>query len=131
MASRKPVHLAAFLLGSAALLFGIFVPRAHIPLIPCAFRYVTGYPCPFCGTTRAFLAAGHGAWGQGLRESPLGALLFPGAVVLAIWGAWGLWLGRKGDAGNLHARAVPRWVWPSVGVLVLVNWLYRLGCGLK
>lgn len=129
MASRKPVYLAAALFGLAALLFGILVPRAHVPLIPCAFRHLTGYPCPFCGTTRAFLAAGHGAWGEGMRESPMGALLFPGALALALWGAWGLWSVRKGD--SQQPSIAPRWLWLSVGVVVLANWVYRLGFGLK
>jgi hypothetical protein len=42
-----------------------------VPPIACAFRSITGLPCPTCGTTRALVALVHGAWRESLALHPL------------------------------------------------------------
>jgi hypothetical protein len=51
--------------------------------------------CPFCGTTRAFLAAGHGAWKTSVQTSPVGALLYAGMWGLALWSGARLWMRHR------------------------------------
>lgn len=41
----------------------------------CTFRSITGLPCPFCGTTRAFSAFSQGQFLESLRLNPLAFIL--------------------------------------------------------
>jgi hypothetical protein len=41
----------------------------------CTFRSITGLPCPFCGTTRAFGAFSQGQFLESLRLNPLAFIL--------------------------------------------------------
>lgn len=125
MSGARPVYVTAAAIGIAALLFGLFVPVDGAPWIPCGFLAITGYPCPFCGTTRAFLAAGHGAWRAAWLESPLGAVLFPAAGLLLVWSVWRL---ARGGSERLH---LPRSAWWIAAVAVAANWIYRLVNGLR
>ena len=40
-------------------------------MIVCAFRQVTGYPCPGCGLSRATRLAVRGRWSEASRQYPL------------------------------------------------------------
>jgi hypothetical protein len=61
----------AGLLGAAAV--WPFLP-VHPPLA-CPLRAATGIPCPFCGMTRACVAAVHGHLGTSLAFNPAGVLV--------------------------------------------------------
>jgi hypothetical protein len=50
--------------------------------VGCAFRAITGMPCPTCGATRAVLALLQGEWYAALRFNPLLT------VTLIGWLAW-------------------------------------------
>lgn len=118
-----------FAISLGAVAFGLWWPRDETFGIRCVFLSVTGWPCPFCGMTRAFLAMGQGAWAEAFRQSPVGALLFPFACVLALWSGWRALRLRSGTTDSLpHIR---RWIWVSVIALLAINWIYRLGAGLK
>ena len=67
--------MGAGMLGLAAIWPALPV---HPPLA-CPLRATTGIPCPFCGMTRAVVAAVHGDLAASLRYNPAGAV----AVVLA------------------------------------------------
>lgn len=130
MYSRRPVYLASLVAGTAALLFGLFAPRDGLLRIPCGFKSLTGFPCPFCGTTRAFLQAGDARWADAWRESPLGLLLFPALLVLVIWSAWRLWRSRR-EPPPLEPLRIPAWLVIAASAAVAANWIYRLTAGLK
>lgn len=64
----------------------------------CGFRWMTGYPCPLCGLTRAMFALAKGHWGQATHLNALSPL---GSVMLfsLFWnGAWRAWLWKLGLA---------------------------------
>jgi hypothetical protein len=42
----------------------------------CGFLTVTGYPCPSCGITTAFVYAARGKWYDALKAQPFGLILF-------------------------------------------------------
>lgn len=118
-----------FALSLAAVLAGIFWPRDLQVGFSCTFLRITGAPCPFCGMTRAFLAAGHGAWGEGIRQSPLGALLFPAVILFAVLSGWRWAFSASGANGSVPR--IPRWAWISAAIVLAANWAYRLLAGLK
>ena len=60
---------------------GLFGAAALWPLLPahpplaCPLRSATGIPCPFCGMTRACVAAVHGHLGSSLAFNPAGVVV--------------------------------------------------------
>ena len=93
-------------IGAAALVGAALVwPRLPVhPPLACPLRTITGVPCPFCGMTRAVVAALHG--------HPIESLRFNLVVVFA----FALLAGVK------PARVrVPPWVL-AVGVALLWAW---------
>ena len=46
-----------------------------LPFEVCAFKHLTGLPCPTCGLTRALCHAVRGDWGQSFASHPAGPLL--------------------------------------------------------
>jgi hypothetical protein len=73
---RELRYAAAGMLGIAAVWP---LSPVHPPSV-CPLRSLTGIPCPFCGMTRAVVAAVHGHLATSLRFSPGGIVV----VVLAI-----------------------------------------------
>ena len=63
---------------------------AVAPGLPgCAFRAITGVPCPTCGTTHAAVALLHGRVLDALAANPLAALailgFFAGGLLAPLW----------------------------------------------
>jgi hypothetical protein len=61
-----------------AYLVSAFVPMAWLDRAPtlCPFRLLTGYPCPGCGGTHAFVALAHGQFGAAWAYNPLAVVIF-------------------------------------------------------
>jgi hypothetical protein len=118
--------------GLGLLLLGFAVARwypfyRHGPF--CAFRRLTGFPCPTCGFTRAFVYLTHGEWAPVLRDCPAAVPFFLAAVLAVAALAAGLALG-------IRIRPGPRWtsraglaVWGTVVALLLAHWGWRLATG--
>ena len=85
----------------------------------CAFRLLTGMPCPTCGATRAVLAAGQSRFLDALLYNPL-------VVVAALVGmAW--LVVRVGFGRTIALDLAPRQralLWIAAGGLVALNWAY-------
>jgi hypothetical protein len=82
------------------------------PPLACPLRTLTGIPCPFCGMTRACIAAVHGHLGASLAFNPAGVLVVLAAIVA---------LFRPRLLTRVH---VPTWaVFVAFGVL----WLWNIG----
>ena len=62
-----------------------FKPETLPPMQLCAFKQLTGKPCPGCGMTRAFCAISHGRIGDALHLNPFSFVFYFGAVLLALW----------------------------------------------
>ena len=76
------------LVGLLGLLIARFIPVAKIiPFWGCAFRTLTGWPCPGCGLTRAADRFAHFNFIGALKANPLGTLaaaVLAGAVVWSV-----------------------------------------------
>ena len=100
-------------IGAAAML-GAGLAWSRVPWHPplaCPMRTITGVPCPFCGMTRAVVAALHGHPIESLRFNPGGILV----VVFAI----ALLAGVK-----VERLRVSPWV---LGVGVALLWAWNVG----
>ena len=54
------------------------------PPVACPLRAATGVPCPFCGMTRAVVAAVHGHFGTSLAFNPGGIVVLALAIVALV-----------------------------------------------
>ena len=79
------------------------------PPLACPLRATTGIPCPFCGMTRACVAAVHGHLGTSLAFNPAGALVVIAAIVRPQW---------------LTRMRTPAWV---VLAAFAVLWVWNIG----
>ena len=57
----------------------------QLGLKPCAFRALTGRPCPHCGMTTAFAWWARGRLDRAWRANPAGAVLAPTCLALIPW----------------------------------------------
>ena len=93
----------------------------------CPSQALFGVTCPGCGVTRAFVALVHLDIQGSLRLHSLGVLLYLFLAARAILQAWLLLVpeaaSRVGIARLYHC---PAWL---MVVLLLVNWVIRLGTG--
>ena len=89
----------------------------------CAFRAVTGLPCPLCGGTHACAALVQGDWAAAWAANP-------GALVLLLWLL--LLAGQAVVEGAQGRRRVARWPWwhpaalAAVGGVLVLSWVLRL-----
>ena len=75
-------HEAIWLAVSLATLAGAwFWLYLRLPIPPCTFHRVTGFPCPTCGATRTLRYTFHHDWWAAAGTNPL-AFFGYGAVVL-------------------------------------------------
>ena len=111
------------LLLTCALLLPLVVSPDGLPAQTlCLFHRLTGLPCPACGLTHAWLAAGRGEWRLSWAWHPLGpaawmTLLWLWAESAASWAGWG---------GRCRLRAGHLVV---VAGLLLAVWILRLAAG--
>ncbi len=126
-------HLAPAILALGVLLAAFFLPLDRIPYTLCLFLRLTGYPCPSCGFTRAFVAMAHGQWPAVMHLCPLAALFYAATALVFAVNAAALLCGVRLTPGSLLQWRLRAWVgfFCFFGLLILSNWLYRLALGLK
>lgn len=100
---------------------------------PCLFRWLTGVPCPACGSTRALRALLQGDVAQAFLVNPNSLLL---AVLLAGVPLWLLADGLRRKAtlyalfcrtdAALHRRAV----FVPLAFIFVANWIWNILKGL-
>jgi hypothetical protein len=84
-----------------------FLP-VHPPLA-CPLKTLTGIPCPFCGMTRAVVAAVHGHIGTSLAFNPGGIVVLVIAVLAVVRPA--VLTRLRAPAWALFATLGALWLW--------------------
>ena len=117
------------LIGLLAILAAVFVPLDRIMAdvgYECGFRRLTGYPCPSCGATRAWILVAALRFREAFRLSPLAALLFLGIVLYVPYALGTLVLRTR----RVRITGVSRKGWRRVvlvlAALVMINWAYMI-----
>ena len=117
-----PGRQLAFLWGGAALFCAAAVPFARdlaAGAPACAFRAITGVPCPTCGGTRALLALARLDLGAALAWNPLVTLL---VAVFFLGGLVALVRALRGQ--GIPDGAPPRWAGGAAGLALAANWAF-------
>ena len=116
----RPWRLAiGLMLPAGVALAPRFLSLGDIPL--CAFKHLTGIPCPLCGGIRACAALAQGdvaaAW-----------LLNPGLLPVLALAAFhsGLLMAQATTGQRLLAPGALSWAWKWAGVTLLFFWLMRV-----
>ena len=127
-----PHMLFAMITGIPVIVSFLF-PINAMPLIPCTFLKLTGYPCPFCGFTRAFWSMSSGDFQSALGNTPLAVLLYIVFILFFLINTTALITGLRISRGNLlrFNRRKARWITFSVFFLIILNWFYRVIMGFK
>lgn len=123
MGFRSPIFAAAaiILLFAAA----VFLPAAWIQNLPlCAFRFLSGWDCPGCGLTRAFIAFFHGHWIDSIRLNAAAPALI---VFFAVRGGEALYRWKWGRRPAWYSPDGSRWITALFGVLIFGQWIYKSG----
>lgn len=109
-----------------------FFARVHaLPKVPCGFLRLTGLPCPTCGYTRTFCALSDGRVSEAWVNSPAAVLLYVFLSLLLLWNGMALVSGRRIERGPwlCPGPRATRVGWMLCGLLVLMNWVYRILSG--
>ena len=84
----------------------------------CPFRWLSGWPCPFCGISRATACLFTGDWAGAVRFQPMVLVLLVFSGGMAGWALWGLVVGRPVVLGPRFSKVLL-----AVGVL---TWVLKL-----
>jgi len=99
----------------------------HLPWSLCYFKALTGYPCPTCGTTRAFARLFWRDLPGALAMNPLATV---STLLLALWGVADLALLPRGRALSLELSSSAARLARGLAVAVLlINWAYLVAAG--
>lgn len=96
-----------------------FLSLGDVPL--CAFKHLTGVPCPLCGGIRACAALAQGDLSAALLVNPG---LLPLLAVAALHS--GLLLAEVISGRKLAPPAALAAAWKVSGGILLMAWLYRV-----
>jgi hypothetical protein len=84
LSKREPGEIEFGIIYGGIALFAIILAR-FIPLLSlvpgCAFRILTGYPCPACGTTRALIHFSQARFLPAFAMNPLAFIALVGCIL--------------------------------------------------
>lgn len=92
---------------------------------PCAFKYMTGIPCPTCGTTRAVMLLVQGDIAGSLFMNPMLSIVLLGVVLWFVFSlvAWVMNLKQPSLSLSTREKDVVRLF---AVLLFLANWVYLI-----
>ena len=104
-----------------------FGTHTQLGLAPCAFKLVTGTPCPTCGMTTSFAWFARGRFGRSWRANPAGSLLAPVCLLMIPWLLTGAARGRPAGFRSVEGPVLV--VVTATVALSLLFWTIRLFLG--
>ena len=117
------------LVGGASLcLLGVALATPGIQLPRCAFKTITGLPCPTCGVTRTVIALSRGDVDRALFLNPLAAIACGAALLYLIYAAAVLALRLPRLRPTVSAQSARRLRVATVAVVAL-NWVWLIATG--
>lgn len=93
-------------------------------LPPCGFLVITGYPCPSCGLTTAFVMLLHGHFIEAFLVQPFGVLLFIVLFLAAGMSVTALFL-RLPFSAVLDSKHIDR-LQMFLLIAMILAWIYKI-----
>ena len=123
-------HEALWLLvgGASLCLLGAALATPGIQLPRCAFKTITGLPCPTCGVTRTIIALSRGDVDRALFLNPLATIACAAGLLYLLYAAAVLALRLPRLRPAVSAAAARRVRIGAVAVLA-ANWLWLIATG--
>lgn len=127
-ARREPGGIEFGIIYGVIALLVLFAGR-FLPILAlapsCAFKALTGFPCPTCGSTRSIVHLAHAQFFSAFTMNPLVFMTFLAALVALVHGAttWVFDLPRISIALEDREKDVLR---IAAVLILLFNWLYLL-----
>lgn len=110
---------------AAVFFLSAVLPPSFLEGLPlCIFHIATGWDCPGCGLTRAFVALFHGEWKQAISYN---ALSVPIAIFLAIYALGKIFSLVRGRFPAWFSPAGSRWIGALLLSLTFGQWLFKTG----
>ncbi|NOZ13476.1 MAG: DUF2752 domain-containing protein [Acidobacteria bacterium] len=107
--------------------YGLYYLHA-VPMIPCPFKEMTGYPCPTCGSTRLVLSLFHVQLIQAFLWNPG---LFMLGIAAVFWYGYGV---ISQFSGKKLCISLSKREWFRLKLVLLalffLNWLYLVIAGI-
>lgn len=100
--------------------------------IMCFFKEITGFPCPGCGITRAFMCILYGDLMQALWYNPIAVLLAFGGILLLVYSViekYPPWCVQSSIYKLFH-RKLSNWVIIVASIATIINWMWNISKGL-
>ena len=123
-------HEALWLLvgGASLCLLGVALVTPGIQLPRCAFKTITGLPCPTCGVTRTIIALSRGDVDRAMFMNPLAAILCAGGVLYLLYAAVVLALRLPRFRPTVSAAGARR---VRIGAIAVIatNWIWLIATG--
>jgi hypothetical protein len=104
-----------------------FGTHTQLGLLPCAFRVLTGRPCPTCGMTTSFAWFVRANLTQSWRANPSGSLIAGLSLLLIPWLLFVAVRARPWPFRFLEQPLVGLSV--AVVALTLISWTFRMTIG--
>ena len=123
-------HEALWLLvgGASLCLLGVALVTPGIQLPRCAFKTITGLPCPTCGVTRTIIALSRGDVDRAMFMNPLAAILCAGGVLYLLYAAVVLALRLPRFRPTVSAAGA-RLVRIGAVAVIATNWIWLIATG--
>jgi hypothetical protein len=123
-------HEALWLLvgGASLCLLGVALATPGIQLPRCAFKTLTGLPCPTCGLTRTVIALSRGDVDRAVFMNPLAALLCGAGLIYLLYAAIVLALRLPRFRPTVTATGARRLRIAAFTALA-VNWAWLIATG--
>ncbi len=120
-------HEALWLLvgGASLCLLGVALVTPGIQLPRCAFKTITGLPCPTCGVTRTIIALSRGDVDRALFFNPLAAIACGVGLLYLLYAAAVLALRLPRFRPTVSAPGARRLRLAAVALLA-VNWAWLI-----
>ena len=96
--------------------------RLHLP--PCAFREMTGLPCPSCGLTTSMAYMAQFQFGRAFFANPFGCVGFPTVVLIGILSAFSLVSGAS--FSRIMEKVFGLKVLYGLALLFILSWGFTL-----
>ena len=120
------VELYLCVVALLSLAFILIVPPDFFALFPCAFKQLTGIPCPTCGITRTALYLAHGDFSSAWQTSFLFTTGFLIAFLFAVYSTIALILNRPRVRLKFTGTREFFLLGSLACVLFIINWIISI-----